>query len=130
MTRPIGWVKRTALPILAVVAVMSLFLSVLALARFGQVQAQQSKDRIESDVTGCQSGNVLRGQIIAMGQATEVMVESILTSIAATPQAQERVTAFLAELRQPGHPFAVFEAVVASIHLRDCSTIPGAGGLP
>lgn len=73
-----AWESPRLLPILSVMTVLAL--AGAAFAVFG-VLAQDNareRDRIASDIAGCERGNVLRLQVRALGEADQDLVTGIL----------------------------------------------------
>jgi hypothetical protein len=126
-----GWVQRGALVILTGVASIALFLSSFAVVKYTQTQSQRESDRVRSDVEGCERGNVLRGQIIELGQASEDLITGILDVLTGsnpnpTEAQQARVEAFRGALAPL---FVKYESKLAQVTLTDCDArVPGAGG--
>jgi hypothetical protein len=117
------WASPRLIPVLSGVAILSLIMSTYVVVRFAQSQSERERDRIESDYTGCERGNVLRGQVVELGEGVEDALYGVLSTVL------DRVNPTTAdELRAEFAPtLERLDAVVHDIEIIDCrSVVPGA----
>jgi hypothetical protein len=123
-------IGKVGMGLLTACAVMALFMSTFAVVKYTQTQANRERDRITSDVQGCERGNNLRQQIIDIAAAQEDLVDGILDTFLNPEDRSPQVQARIAALRDRLSPlFVKYEEKVAQIELVDCQArVPGAGG--
>lgn len=63
------------------VGVLSTVLSIVALVRQGDAAEQREAERIAADLAACERGNELRGQMVALGEASELLVVDVLDAV-------------------------------------------------
>ena len=114
----------TALTVALVIGVVALVVSFMNALELGEQSDQRERDRIASDVTACERGNVLRQQVRDMGAATDDTFRTVLDTIFANVRPSEAST----ELRRLlDVPLAEFHTAVQAIELTDCrAAVPGA----
>lgn len=112
------YASRHLIPALTFLAVMSLVLSTYAVVQYTRQQADQETDRIVADVESCSRGNVLRGQTVAVGEATGDLIEGIVAEVPPSAFESGRLDVL----------FADFYSRVHEIVPVDCEALtPGAG---
>lgn len=116
------WLSPRLIPLLSVMTVVAL--AAAAFAVFGVLAQDEARerDRVASDLGACSRGNTLRLQVVALGEADQDMVGSILDivlPIGVSPQIDEirgELAPVLAEHR----------AAIDDIELIDCASVtPG-----
>jgi hypothetical protein len=116
------WESPRLIPVLSVLTVIALVGA--AWSVFG-VLAQddaRERDRVESDLAGCDRGNRLRLQVIALGEADQEMVAEILDIVLPTGR-NVRIDEVRAQL-QP--VLDEHQAAIDDIELIDCERVtPG-----
>lgn len=122
--------RRYGLAALTTVAVLGLLLSTWSVVKYTQSRAEQERDRISSDVRGCERGNELRREIRALGQAQEDLIDGILDVFltpgpTTSPEAAKRYDA-VREVLAP--LFVTYEKRLAAIEDDTVCTavVPGA----
>lgn len=113
------WDSPRLLPVLSVLTVIAL--AGAAFAVFG-VLAQEGaleRDRIAADLASCERGNRLRLEVVAIGDASQDMLEGILDVVLpiGTTARVDQIRADLAPV------MAEHEARVSAIQLVDCADV-------
>lgn len=121
------WESPRFIPVLSVLTVIAL--AAAAFAVFG-VLAQDNareRDRVAADIQACTRGNVLRGQVIEVGNANEQLVRGIIDVVLPEGSASPERAARVAEVRAALEPlFDRHRLAVDDIQLTDCrAAVPG-----
>lgn len=113
------WDSPRLIPVLSVMTVVAL--AAAAFAVFG-VLAQDDKreqDRIEADLASCDRGNVLRLQVVALGEADQAMMNGILDVVLPVGS-----SAHVDDIRRQLDPVLNrYQARVDDIELVDCDAV-------
>lgn len=111
------WEHPKLIPVLSVLTVIAL--AGAAFAVFGVLAADDARerDRIAADLAGCTRGNVLRLQVVAIGDANQEMLEGVLDVVLPIGRTQ-RVDDIRAELEPV---LAEHRARIDDIELTDCA---------
>lgn len=126
------WDSPRLIPTLSVLTVLAL--AAAAFAVFG-VLAQddaRERDRIAVDLAACDRVNILRRQVIELGEANETAITSILDIAIPEPSGDDpardaRIAALRAELAPV---LADLDAVGAQIELTDCTAVTRGATVP
>lgn len=137
MRAALGWLDRMASHpnALKVLAPMTVFgLGLAAFAVFGVLAQDDARehDRIATDLAACDRVNVLRTQVIELGEANQTAITSILdiaipAPTGTDPERDARLTALRAELAPV---LADLDAVGAQIELTDCTAVTAGATIP
>lgn len=111
------------LPYLGLFVVVTFALATAALAGTIAQAQQREDDRVTADLASCNRGNLLRGQVVLIGQADQEMVRGVL-DVVLPEDRDERTRQIRAELA----PILADHAeAVAEIQLVNCDElVPGA----
>lgn len=122
--------RRFGLAALTTVAVLALLLSTFSVVKYTQAQTLRERDRIRSDIRGCERGNELRAQIRILGQAQEDLIDGILDTFltpgpTTSPAAAQRIDAIRATLAPL---FVTYEKALAKVDtdIACNAVVPGA----
>ena len=121
--------RRWGTVLLTVVAFAALFLSTYSVVQYTRQQAQRERERVASDVQGCERGNDLRRTIVQIGNADAAMVQGILdVFFAPNERSTPERDALIAQLRASLEPlFAEHQAALDQVKTVDCQAlVPGA----
>lgn len=121
------WESPRFIPVLSILTVVAL--AAAAFAVFG-VLAQddaRERDRIAADMTACNRGNVLRAQVIEVGNANEDLVHGIIDVVLPAGTVNGERARRVNEIRAALEPlFARHRVAVDDIQLTDCrAAVPG-----
>ena len=115
------------IPVLSVLTVAALAAS--AWAVFGVLGAdeQRDRDRIRADLTGCERGNKLRAQVIAVGNANEEMLQGVVDVVLPADSVNGERAQRIREIRAALQPvFDRHRDAVDDIELVNCLAVtPG-----
>ena len=118
------WESPKLIPVLSVLTVVAL--AAAAFAVFGVLAQDEARerDRIASDLAGCERGNRLRLQVRALGEADQDMLEGVI-DVVLPVGTSERVDQIRADL----DPILDHhQARIDAIELIDCEAVtPGIG---
>ena len=116
------------IPVLSVLTVAALAASAWAVFGVLEQDHQREQDRIAADVTACERGNILRGQVIAVGDANEELVQGIIDVVLPPDVVNGDRAERISEIRAALAPlFAQHRDAVDDISLTDCqNAVPGA----
>ena len=110
------------IPALAVLAIVSLFMSTWVVVQFAQAQADREQERIASDVASCERVNEFRRQVTTIGRANDELVAGIVAVVLAElgGDSAERIRGQVAPL------FVEHDAAILSLESTDCQAVtPG-----
>jgi hypothetical protein len=113
------------LRLLAVVAVVALFLSTGAVITLVRQSAQREQDRVQAGLESCARGNEFRSQVVAIGVADAQLVQDAIDAVGTFAELDAAERQVLADLLAPA--FASQAAAVDEITQTDCpAVVPGA----
>lgn len=103
---------------LTVGTILSLFGAVLGIIRYGELQSQREKDRIEFDAGSCERGNDFRNDVKKIARGSAEREKRIIRLLVGDNP--ERLT-YIENLLKPAYDD--FDVLVESIRMSDCEAL-------